>query len=150
MEIREGINGSTIINDCYNANYDSMVAALEYLGITKGKKKIAVLGDMLELGEYSKQLHEKVGEEIVKNKIDMLITVGEEAKNIAKIVQENNIKVQAESSKVPLNFIETIECNKNEEAIQKLKREIKQGDCILVKASNSMHFNEIVNEIINI
>ncbi len=140
----------TIINDTYNANYDSVKAAIEYLSSRQEKRKIAVLGDMLELGEYSKQLHEKVGEEIVKNKIDMLITVGEEAKNIAKIVQENNIKVQAESSKVPLNFIETIECNKNEEAIQKLKREIKQGDCILVKASNSMHFNEIVNEIINI
>ena len=125
-----------IINDTYNANYDSVKAAIEYLSGRKEKRKIAVLGDMLELGEYSKQLHEKIGEEIVKNKIDMLITVGKEAKSIAQISQANNIK--------------TIECSKNQEAILKLKQEIKQGDCILVKASNSMHFNEIVDAITNI
>ena len=61
-----------------------MKAALEYLGKIENKRTIAVLGDMLELGDYSKQLHEKVGEEVVKNNIDVLITVGKEAKNIAK------------------------------------------------------------------
>ncbi len=142
-------NGITIINDTYNANYDSVKAAIEYLSSRQEKRKIAVLGDMLELGEYSKQLHEKVGEEIVKNKIDILITVGEEAKNIVKVVKENNIKAQAEKTKAQSNVIETIQYDKNEEAIQKLKQEIKQGDCILVKASNSMHFNEIVNAITN-
>ncbi len=84
MEILKGINNSTIINDCYNASYDSMKAAIEYLGELKGNKKIAVLGDMLELGEYEKELHEKVGEEIYKNKIDILITIGNLAKHIAE------------------------------------------------------------------
>lgn len=65
-----------------------MKAAIEYLAKLPNKRKIAILGDMLELGEYSKQLHEKVGEEINKNKIDVLITVGEEAKNISKIAQK--------------------------------------------------------------
>ncbi len=132
MDISEK-NGITIINDSYNANYDSMKAAIEYLAKRPEKRKIAVLGDMLELGEYSKQLHKKVGEEVVKNSINILITVGTEAKNIVQIAKEGGI--------------ETIQCDTNEEAIQKLKSIINKGDCILIKASNSMHFDEIVNKI---
>ena len=97
------------------------------------KKKIAVLGDMLELGKYSQELHEKVGEEIIKSNIDLLITVGEEAKNIANIAQKSGIA--------------TMQFNKNEEAISQLKQEMGEGECILVKASNSMHFDEIVKAI---
>ena len=84
MEIKKSKIGATVVNDCYNANYDSMKAALDYLGKLPNKRKIAVLGDMLELGEYSKELHEKVGEEVYINKINLLICVGNEAKNIAK------------------------------------------------------------------
>lgn len=82
MEIKKK-NNVTIINDCYNANYDSMKAALDFLGKNENNRKIAVLGDMLELGEFSEELHKKVGVEVNKNKIDILITVGEAAKNIS-------------------------------------------------------------------
>ena len=82
MEV-EKIKGITLINDCYNANFDSMKAAMETLAKMEGKRKIAILGDMLELGDFSKKLHDKVGIEVAKNKIDVLITVGEEAKQIA-------------------------------------------------------------------
>lgn len=74
MEIIEKENNVRVISDCYNASYDSMKAALEFLGKTNSKRKIAILGDMLELGEFSRGLHEKVGEEVVKNNIDILIT----------------------------------------------------------------------------
>ena len=83
MEIVNLPSDVTVINDCYNANYDSMKAALEYLGKIQGKRRVAVLGDMLELGDYAKQLHEKIGEEVVKNKIDLLLTAGQLAKDIA-------------------------------------------------------------------
>ena len=83
MEIKIIKNNIKVINDSYNASYDSMKAALEVMGKTKATRKIAVLGNMLELGEYTKEMHEKVGEEVVKNKIDILITVGEYAKEIA-------------------------------------------------------------------
>ncbi|MBO5412974.1 MAG: UDP-N-acetylmuramoyl-tripeptide--D-alanyl-D-alanine ligase, partial [Clostridia bacterium] len=83
MDITKLENGVTIINDCYNANFDSMKAALEYLGKIQDRRKIAVLGDMLELGDYSKKLHEMVGIEVAKNNIDILITVGNDAKYIA-------------------------------------------------------------------
>ena len=133
MDIITLQNNITVINDYYNANYDSMKAALEYLGNLKEKRKIAVLGDMLELGDYSKELHEKVGEEVVKNKIDILITVGKEAKQIAKI-SEGKIKG-------------IIECNTNEEAIENINKIKQENDAILLKASNGMHFGEILEGI---
>ena len=96
MEIVERKDGAKIINDCYNASYDSMKAALEYLGRIKANKKIAILGDMGELGEYAKELHEKVGEEIYNNQINILITVGDNAryfanKAISLGMNQNNI-----------------------------------------------------------
>ena len=126
----------TILNDCYNANFDSMKAALETLARMEGKRKIAILGDMLELGEYSKLLHEKVGNEVVNNAIDMLITVGEEAKNIANSALENKMK-----------NIHVFE--KNEEAIEYILTIMTRGDVILVKASNGMKFIEIIQSVID-
>lgn len=75
MEILENTYGVKIISDCYNASYDSMKAALEYLSKVSANKRIAILGNMGELGQYEKIIHEKVGEEVYKNKVDILITV---------------------------------------------------------------------------
>lgn len=132
-KIRENI---TIINDCYNANYDSMKAAIEYLGKIQDNRRIAVLGDMLELGDFSKDLHEKVGEEVAKNNIDILIIVGKEAKYIKQKAIEKGFKEE-----------NTIECETNEEAAEKLSNIMKENDYILFKASNGMHFDEIIKGI---
>lgn len=137
MEVVKSKTGATIINDTYNASYDSVKAALEYLYSVKGDRKIAILGDMLNLGEYEKELHKKVGEEVVKNKIDILITVGNASRNIVKRVLE----LGGDSN------IEIYECKSNEEAIKVAKGELREGDIVLVKASNAMHFDEIVNSI---
>lgn len=137
MEIKDGINNSKVINDSYNASYDSMKAAIEYLGGIKANKRIAVLGDMLELGEYEKELHEKVGEEVYKNNIDFLVTVGERAKWIASKAKELGM------SEDRIFVFDT-----KEEACEKLKNTIEKGDFILVKASNSMKFDKIVEAII--
>ncbi len=136
MDIKK-LDNNIIINDCYNANYDSMVAAITYLAKINTKRKIAVLGDMLNLGEYSKELHEKVGEEIVKNKIDILITVGKES----KYIQEKAIK-QGIMKENTYNF------DTNEAAIQQLNKTLKPDDAILIKASNAMNFYEIVEELV--
>lgn len=133
LDVQKSSKGYTIINDCYNANYDSMKSALQYLNRTPGNRKIAVLGDMLELGDFSKKLHEGVGNAVVENKVDILITVGKEAKNIAKIAIENNV--------------ETHEYTDNNSAISKLKEILEPEDAVLVKASNSMNFKEIVSAI---
>lgn len=129
MQIENTKVGAIIINDTYNANYDSMKAAIKYLEGVENRRKIAVLGDMLELGEYSQKLHEDVGSEI-KN-IDILITVGEQSKNIARNAKAKEI----------LSF------ENNQQAIEKIKEIISKEDAILLKASNSMKFNEIVEEL---
>ena len=135
MEV-EKINDVTIINDAYNASYDSMKPALEYLKDIKGNRKIAVLGDMLELGEFSKELHEKVGEEVVKNNIDILITVGELSKYIAK--KAINLNMEKENVYI---------CENTEEAVKEIKELWKKDDVILLKASNGMKFDKILERI---
>ena len=127
MEIRKA-NDITLLIDCYNANYDSMKSAIEVLGKFKNRK-IAVLGDMLELGEYSEELHTKIGNVIDENNINILITVG----NYSKYIYENS------------NIDKKYKCKDNKEAIEILKNITKNDDIILFKASNSMNFIEIVN-----
>lgn len=130
MEITKK-DGITIINDSYNASYDSMKAALEYLKLTTGNRKIAVLGDMLELGDFEQELHEKVGEEVAKNNIDILITIGERAKHIANKAQEMGIK-------------NIYNYTNNEDATKGIKEVLNEGDTVLFKASNSMKLSEII------
>lgn len=127
-------NNVTVLADYYNASYDSVKSALEVVQKYDANRKIAVLGDMLELGEFAKSLHEKVGIEVNKNNIDVLITVGELAKNIAKKAQEFGTK-------------EVYECNNNKEAIEILNKIIKEKDLVLLKASNAMNFGEILGGI---
>ena len=127
MEI-EKIKNITIIKDFYNANLDSMRAAINYLGSLKGRK-IAMLGDMLELGEYSKSLHQEVGKVIKENNIDITITVG----NYSQYINDEGSNVYC--------FLN------NKDAINKLKSILKDGDNLLIKASYGMNFSEIYNEI---
>lgn len=135
LDVEKTQEGYTIINDCYNANYDSMKSAIEFLKNSEGKRKIAVLGDMLELGEYSQELHKEVGKIVAQNKINILITVGKEAKNIAKTAKENGV--------------EHVYCfNNNKDAIEKIKKILAVDDVALVKASNSMNFKEIVSALL--
>ena len=137
MQVEKNKKGVTIINDCYNANYDSMKAAIEYLGKINANKKIAVLGDMLELGDFSETLHEQVGEEIAKNKIDILITVG----NLAKVIADKAIEQGLEKSRVYV-------CENNTKAVENINKLAQKNDAVLLKASNSMNFQEIFEKII--
>ena len=137
MDITNLKNGVTIINDSYNASFESMQASLKYLSGLNNKRKIAVLGDMFELGEFSKELHEKVGKEVVKNKIDLLICSGENSKFIVESakregMQENNI----------------FYFDSREKIAEFIKENWQSGDAILFKASNGMKFFEIVEELI--
>lgn len=137
MDITKLKNGVTIINDSYNASFESMQASLKYLRGLKSDRKIAVLGDMFELGEYSRELHEKVGKEVVKNNIDVLICAGDNAKSIVEVairngMSENNIHYFKDKGRIEM-FIRQI---------------WKKGDVILFKASNGMKFSEIVEKLL--
>ena len=127
--------GYTIIDDSYNANFDSMNYAIKYLGSLSGRN-IAVLGTMKELGVYSEELHKKIGNVIKTEKIDILITVGDDALFINEGALESGFNKENsyhfESNKDVIEFINTIK---------------KADDNILVKASNSLNFKEIVENI---
>lgn len=129
-----------VIDDTYNANPDSMINAINVLNIyCKGKngRKVAVLGDMLELGEVSKELHLKLGEYAAKNKLDMLLTIGEEAKNIALGAEKVNKDIKTQSFE------------NNIEAYKFLKSHLQNGDNIIFKGSRGMHIDEIVSKFVD-
>jgi len=131
MEITEE-NGVTVINDCYNASPDSMRAALSVLRDMKAKRKIAVLGDVLEMGTFAEKALYEVG--LAIEDMDMLITVGSNSRFIARGASFAGIK--------NTNSFKT-----NEEAIACLKDYMKKGDAVLVKASRGMHFEQIVDAL---
>ena len=138
MEVNKIKDDVTVINDAYNASYDSMKAAIEYLQGLPGGRKIAVLGDMFELGKYSEEIHRKVGIEVFTHKIDVLVTVGELAKYIA-----DEVKYLGMPKENVVSF------DTNEEAINYLNDNLEKDDVVLLKAANGMHFAEIFKGINN-
>lgn len=124
-------NGVTVIDDCYNANPMSMKASLEVLSHATGRK-VAILGNMFELGAKELELHREVGETAGQLKIDLVITIGELAKEIHK---------GALAGAGQCLHFET-----KEELLEQMDDIIKTGDTVLIKASNSMKFKEIVNK----
>jgi UDP-N-acetylmuramoyl-tripeptide--D-alanyl-D-alanine ligase len=138
MEVDKIKDNITVINDAYNASYDSMKAAIEYLQNLPGNRKIAVLGDMFELGEFAEEIHRKVGIEVITHKVDMLVTVGELANYIAD---------EAEYLGMPKDQV--IRLNTTTEAINYLNDNLEKDDVVLLKAANGMHFAEIFKGINN-
>ena len=126
----------TIIDDCYNANPVSMKASLGVLQDGLGRK-IAILGDMKELGEHEASLHYEVGAYAAALNIDGILCVGSLMKNLAKAVQEAN------PSMLLIHF-DTLEDLQKE-----LPSHIKKGDTLLVKASHSMNFANIIAQLQN-
>lgn len=135
LDIKQNNRGVTVIDDTYNASYDSMKYAIEFLG-KNSNRKIAVLGDMLELGDYSLKIHRKVGKEIVDNKIDILITVGEYSKEIATEAIKNGFNK---------NNIYSFE--KQEDTYDLLNKLLQEDDIILLKGSNGIKLKKVVEEI---
>lgn len=135
MDIRE-VNNIKIINDTYNANPESMRAALSTLSKMNGERKIAVLADMLELGEMSKDIHFELGKFINDLGIDDVFIYGEEAKFIAKGA--------IDSGKKDVKIF-----NNKQELINELKQFLQAKDVVLVKGSRGMKMDEVVNEFIN-
>ena len=120
----EHIGDVTIINDCYNAAPDSVIAALQVLKKASGRR-IAVLGDMFELGEFSKEAHTRVGNNCTDS-ADVVICAGEMSKYIARETLKMGIKTE---------YYQT-----NTEAADALASAVKDGDTVLIKASRGMHF----------
>ena len=121
----------TIINDAYNASPDSMKAALDILGRYE-KRRVAILGDMFEMGEHSEYGHRLVGESSINN-VDVLITVGDMSKFIGD-----------EAKKLGLDSNNIYHFKTKELAIESLDSLINKDDAVLVKASRGMKLEQIV------
>jgi len=128
-----------IIDDCYNANPMSMKAAIDLLGETS-TRKVAILGDMLELGENADELHSEIGDYVSKSKADIVLFIGEKARFMNETAKANMEKGSGRS---------TIYFQTRDEAIQKIKVTLQQGDTILIKASHGMGFDLLVKHISN-
>lgn len=134
MEIIHLEGGKTLINDAYNANPRSMELALETLAEIKGKgRAIAVLGDMLELGDFTEEAHRQIGEKVEELSIDLLLTMGEKA----PLVVESAVRHGFEPKRTRV-------MESHSEAISILKEVAQEGDWILIKGSRRMAMEKIV------
>ncbi len=124
----------TIMDDCYNANPVSMKASLDVLATALGRK-VAILGDMGELGTDERTLHYTVGEHATEKNIDLLLCVGTISEEIVKGAKEKNPEMNA--------FL----FENKEELLEKLPKLLEKGDSILVKASHFMQFEKIVKAL---
>ncbi|MEE1279431.1 MAG: UDP-N-acetylmuramoyl-tripeptide--D-alanyl-D-alanine ligase [Oscillospiraceae bacterium] len=122
----------TFIEDCYNASPTSMSASLSVLRSLSEGRAVAVLGDMLELGDITKSAHLEIGNEAAE-KCDFLVCCGKHSALMAKAATEKGIKTA---------FFET-----REETVDFLLKELKKGDCVLFKASLSMQFEKIISAL---
>lgn len=136
LNTKRGKKGILIIDDTYNANPDSMKVAISFLkNLNKGKRKIALLGDMLELGNYSFDFHKEVIEFCIKSEIDMLFLFGEE-------MEKAFLRIKDSYPKYPLFY------EKDFNSLLKIiLEEIKEGDLLLVKGSRGMQMERFVREL---
>ena len=129
-----GIRGSTILDDTYNASPASTLAALNLLAEMEGRR-VAVLGDMLELGSFEGEGHRIVGRRAA-GVADWLITVGARARTIAE---------EARTAGMHADAVESFD--RNREVIHRLERGLRPGDFVLVKGSHSVELDEVVDAI---
>ena len=125
----EKLGGITLVDDCYNAGPDSMRASIAAL---RGERRIALLGDMLELGETTRELHESLGAFAAEN-LEALFTVGELGQSIAEGAR-----------KAGMSEVFTLE---RETAAEEVGEYLRPGDALLIKASRGMHLEDIVDAL---
>jgi UDP-N-acetylmuramoyl-tripeptide--D-alanyl-D-alanine ligase len=125
--------GRIILDDCYNANPQSVTAALEVLARTACESRVAVLGDMGELGDLTDQAHYNMGALAAMLGIDLIIAIGEKAAKIADGAAQSGGEVA--------HFAAI------EEALPTLKKQLRPGCAMLVKASHAMRFDRLVERL---
>ena len=118
--------GTTIINDTYNCSYDSLINSIDMISKSNYNRKLLMIGDILELGDYSEDIHRKIGNYILNKDIDGVILVGNEVKFIKDELIKNNFNKD-------INIF-----NNESDSHEFLKNYLKKDDIILLKGSNGM------------
>ena len=135
MQIVPGMKFTWIIDDSYNASPIAMQSALDALRDLPARRRIAVLGDMLEVGKYTPEVHERMGR-LAAESADVLFTVGPRAKFIAEAARNARMR------KDRIFSFDT-----SDEAAKPLRDFLRKGDIVLVKGSHAMELDKVVNEI---
>ena len=130
-----GKNGIKVIDDTYNAAPESMRSAINTLKATKGLRRIAILSDMKELGAESEKFHREIGVYVGEQKVDFLITVGNDARYIC------------EGAEAALGSDSVRHYNTKASFLKEMEQYIQPGDVVLVKGSRSMEMEEVVKRI---
>ena len=140
MEVVRTAAGYTVLNDAYNASSPSaMLAALAVLmGPGFAGRRIAVLGNMLELGPAAAAAHREVGEAVARRGPALLVTVGDLARGIAE---------SARAAGMPADAV--VACADNESALALLRERLRPGDVVLVKGSRGMHMETLVRGLVD-
>lgn len=137
MELEETA-GVSILNDSYNANPDSMRAALATLAEQKAARRVACLGDMRELGEKSKALHQEIGRAAAGLKLEMLVAIGPESKALAEAAAAAGMEAQ-----------KVFWFADKAEALGFLSENLRTGDCVLIKASRGTGLDSLVRGLLD-
>jgi UDP-N-acetylmuramoyl-tripeptide--D-alanyl-D-alanine ligase len=138
MNLVPGKNNSMIIDDTYNASPLAMQKAVEVLSdVDCSGTKVAVLGDMLEIGKYSAEEHKKIGELVAKSKIDVLISVGIRAKSISESAIASGMSVN-----------KVFHFKDYQSVAELILNNLKPGSVVLAKASQSIRLEKVVAEIV--
>lgn len=124
--------GVTVIEDCYNASPDSMKAAISVLKALPNGRKIALLGDMLELGDASEEGHRHTGEWVAEAGINVLIAYGPRSGAMAEAAKAQGVT--------------TVHCQNEQEVLQCLRQFVQPGDALLAKASHAMKLEELLQD----
>lgn len=125
-------NGLCLLNDAYNAAPDSMRSALKVLDYASGRK-LAVLGDMLELGDYEQQAHRELGEWLAALQLDLVVAVGTRSRALAEAARSQGLEV--------------LWVEHTGQAMQALEGHLRQGDTLLLKASRGVGLDRLVPEL---
>jgi len=132
MRFLAGIHHSTLIDDSYNASPLAMRSAIETVAGIKSMRKVAIIGDMRELGEWSRQAHREIGE-LAGKTFDVIVAIGPESKVYIDMAMKHRF-----AKKNVVHF------NKLEEVLPQLRDIIKEGDLVLIKASHSIGLSKAV------
>ena len=128
------VGGVQVIEDCYNASPDSMRAALQTLGKLPVRRRYAVLGAMLELGDYAKEAHTQVGKMAAENGIDGVLAYGADAAYIVEAAKQAGLE--------NARLFDT-----KEALVQSLAQQVQPGDGVLFKGSRGMHLENVMHTV---
>lgn len=136
LEYKEYKEGIRFIDDTYNASLDSIKSSLEVLRKEKCKRRIAVIGDVLELGDYSEEIHKEIGRELLNSNLEFVVTIGEHTKYTDKYLKDNG-------------YYNVMHFAKESDSYDFIKNLLVKGDTILFKGSHGINLKNIILYLMN-